>query len=227
MTVDEAAVSAETLASPEDAATFARIQKELISAARILDGTAPAVTVFGSARTRTESHLADSARLIGTRLAEAGIPVITGGGPGIMLAANQGAFEAGGVSIGLNIALPHEQVPNPYLTHQATFRYFLSRKYMLMRYSKGFVVFPGGFGTTDELFELLVLYNTNRTERRPTVLIGVEFWSGLLNWLMDEQGGAGYIDAEDIGAIHLTDCVDEAIAVLNGGRDPDGLRTIA
>ena len=227
MTVDEAAVSAETLASPEDAATFARIQKELISAARLLDGTAPAVTVFGSARTRTESHLADSARLIGTRLAEAGIPVITGGGPGIMLAANQGAFEAGGVSIGLNIALPHEQVPNPYLTHQATFRYFLSRKYMLMRYSKGFVVFPGGFGTTDELFELLVLYNTNRTERRPTVLIGVEFWSGLLNWLMDEQGGAGYIDAEDIGAIHLTDCVDEAIAVLNGGRDPDGLRTIA
>ena len=227
MTFDEAAISAETPDSPEDAATFARIQKELISAARILDGTAPAVTVFGSARTRTESHLADSARLIGTRLAEAGIPVITGGGPGIMLAANQGAFEAGGVSIGLNIALPHEQVPNPYLTHQATFRYFLSRKYMLMRYSKGFVVFPGGFGTTDELFELLVLYNTNRTERRPTVLIGVEFWSGLLNWLMDEQGGAGYIDAEDIGAIHLTDCVDEAIAVLNGGRDPDGLRTIA
>ena len=227
MTVDEAAVSAETLASPEDAATFARIQKELISAARILDGTAPAVTVFGSARTRTESHLADSARLIGTRLAEAGIPVITGGGPGIMLAANQGAFEAGGVSIGLNIALPHEQVPNPYLTHQATFRYFLSRKYMLMRYSKGFVVFPGGFGTTDELFELLVLYNTNRTERRPTVLIGVEFWSGLLNWLMDEQGGAGYIDAEDIGALHLTDCVEEAIAVLTGGKKPDGLKPCA
>jgi len=227
VTVDEAAVSAETLASPEDAATFARIQKELISAARILDGTAPAVTVFGSARTRTESHLADSARLIGTRLAEAGIPVITGGGPGIMLAANQGAFEAGGVSIGLNIALPHEQVPNPYLTHQATFRYFLSRKYMLMRYSKGFVVFPGGFGTTDELFELLVLYNTNRTERRPTVLIGVEFWSGLLNWLMDEQGGAGYIDAEDIGALHLTDCVEEAIAVLTGGKKPDGLKPCA
>ncbi|EED36204.1 conserved hypothetical protein TIGR00730 [Luminiphilus syltensis NOR5-1B] len=199
---------------PADAVTFQRIQQELLSAAQVLDGLAPAVTVFGSARSSPDSWEARAAGVLGGHLARAGIPVITGGGPGVMEAANRGAHEQGGVSVGLNIELPTEQQPNPYLTHVTSFRYFLTRKFMLTRYSMGFAVFPGGFGTADELFELLVLYNTERTERRPLVLMGTAFWRDVIDWVMDVQGGLGYIDPEDVGFLELTDDPDEAAELL-------------
>jgi hypothetical protein len=201
---------------PKDAQTYARIHAELNGNARILDSLAPAVTVFGSARSREDSWEYQSARELGHLLAQRGVPVITGGGNGVMEAANRGAYEAGGASAGLNIELPREQVPNAYLTHRAHFRYFLTRKYMLTRYSFGFVVYPGGFGTADELFELLVLYNTERTERRPIILMGRDFWDGLVEWIMDQQGGAGYIDPEDVGFIRVCDCAPSAVETLLG-----------
>jgi len=199
---------------PEDNDTFNRLHEELVAAAEVLDGINPAVTVFGSARLKEQEPEFEMAREIALGLARAGVPVITGGGPGIMEAANRGAKEGGGVSVGLKIALPREQHENPYLDRRAHFRYFMSRKFMLTRYSYGFVVFPGGFGTLDELFELLVLYNTDRAERRPIVLVGKAFWQDLLTWMMDFQGGREFIDPEDLGELTVVDSADEALAVL-------------
>ena len=201
---------------PQDADTFGRIQAELHAAARVLDGLAPAVSVFGSSRSPEGSWEYQTARQIGRLLARAGVPVVTGGGPGVMEAANRGAHEEGGDSAGLNIELPHEQKPNRYINRPASFRYFLTRKYFLTRYSFGFAIFPGGFGTMDELFELLVLYNTNRTERRPIVLVGTEYWSDLLRWIMDYQGGRDYIDPEDIGFLQVVDDADHVVKALVG-----------
>lgn len=204
---------------PADAATFSRIQQELHAGARVLDGIPPAVTVFGSARSAEDSWEYQTALSLGRILGKAGVPVITGGGPGVMEASNRGANEVGGISAGLNIKLPLEQVANPHLTHGASFRYFLTRKFMLTRYSFGFVVFPGGFGTADELFELLVLYNTDRTERRPIVLMGSDFWAELLTWVIDKQGAAGYIDAVDAGYVQVeNDARAAAIALLGRER---------
>lgn len=209
-------MSAEDIFVPQDAATFARIQAELHAAAEVLDDLAPAVTVFGSARSEPDSWECRTARALGSVLAGAGTPVITGGGPGVMAAVNRGAFEAGGESAGLNIQLPAEQVPNPYTNRSIHFRYFLTRKYFLLRYSFGFVVFPGGFGTVDELFELLVLYNTDRTERRPIVLMGSWFWNDLLEWMMDFQGAQGYVDPEDLGYVQVCDDLGDAVVALLG-----------
>ena len=199
-----------------DAETFTRIHDEMQAAAQLLDGIAPAVSVFGSARVAPDSEEYRASQAVGELLARAEVPVITGGGPGIMEAANRGAIEAGGESVGLNIVLPNEQTPNPYLTRAITFRYFLTRKYFLTRYSFGFVIFPGGFGTLDELFELLVLYNTDRAERRPIVLAGSEYWEDLMRWILDFQGGRGYIDPEDVGALNILDSADDIVAALIG-----------
>lgn len=201
---------------PEDADTFERIQAELHAAASVLDGLAPAVSVFGSSRSPQDSDEYRTAREVGRLLACAEVPIVTGGGPGVMEAANRGAHEAGGDSAGLNIELPREQAPNPYINRPATFRYFLTRKYFLTRYSFGFVIFPGGFGTMDELFELLVLYNTDRTERRPIVLVGREYWADLMRWIMDFQGGREYIDPEDMGNLQVVDSAEEAVVALIG-----------
>lgn len=201
---------------PDDFATFARIEAELMAAAKVLDGLSPAVSIFGSARSASDSWEYITAHKVGRLLAAANIPVITGGGPGVMGAANSGAAALGGDSVGLNIQLPMEQHANPHLTHQVEFRYFLTRKYFLTRYSFAFAIFPGGFGTMDELFELLVLYNTNRTERRPIVLVGSEYWADLLRWIMDFQGGAGYIDPEDLGALQVLDSPVDIVAALIG-----------
>jgi uncharacterized protein (TIGR00730 family) len=201
---------------PRDAATFARIQSELLAAAETLDDLAPAVTVFGSARSAPDSWEYRLAHQLGGVLAGAGIPVITGGGPGVMEAVNAGAFAAGGESAGLNIQLPSEQVPNPHTTRAVNFRYFLTRKYFLLRYSFAFVVFPGGFGTVDELFELLVLYNTDRTERRPILLMGSWFWGDLLQWVMDFQGAHGYINPADVGYVQVCDDLGSAVVALLG-----------
>ena len=204
---------------PEDIDTFDRVHEELIAAAKVLDGIAPAVTIFGSARLKDNEPEFEVAREIALGLARSGVPVITGGGPGIMEAANRGAREGGGLSVGLKIALPREQHENPYLDRRAHFRYFMSRKFMLTRYSYGFVVFPGGFGTLDELFELLVLYNTDRAERRPIVLVGKGFWQDLLRWMMDFQGGREFIDPEDLGELTVVDRADEALAVLLNSKE--------
>ncbi len=199
-----------------DTETFSRIHDEMQAAAQLLDGIAPAVSIFGSARVAPDSEEYRASQAVGDLLARADVPVITGGGPGIMEAANRGAKEMGGESVGLNIVLPNEQVPNPFLTRSFTFRYFLTRKYFLTRYSFGFVIFPGGFGTLDELFELLVLYNTDRTERRPIVLVGSEYWEDLMRWILDFQGGRGYIDPEDVGALNILDSTDDIVAALIG-----------
>ena len=205
-------------ACPEDIATFNRLHEELLAAAVVLDDLEPAVTIFGSARTKPHDPEYALARAIGHGLGLANVPVITGGGPGIMEAANRGAQEAGGLSVGLTISLPREQQANAYLDRCAAFRYFMSRKFMLTRYSYGFVVFPGGFGTLDELFELLVLYNTDRAERRPIILVGTTFWRDLLTWMMDFQGGREFIDSDDLGELTVTDNPEEALAVLLGSE---------
>jgi uncharacterized protein (TIGR00730 family) len=201
---------------PTDAATFARIQDELNAAAEALDDLDPAVTVFGSARSPADSWEYQLAQALGEVLGGAGVPVITGGGPGVMEAVNSGAFNVGGESAGLNIRLPSEQVPNGFTTRCVNFRYFLTRKYFLLRYSFAFVVFPGGFGTVDELFELLVLYNTDRTERRPIILMGSWFWKDLLQWMMDFQGANGYVDPEDVGYVHVCDDLGSVVTALLG-----------
>jgi len=207
---------------PEDAASFDRMHQDLHAAAKVLDGIAPSVSIFGSSRSEVESWEYTTAREVGRLLALSGVPVITGGGPGVMEAANRGAFELGGDSAGLNIELPHEQEPNPYLNRHVSFHYFLTRKFMLTRYSFGFAIFPGGFGTMDELFELLVLYNTNRTERRPIVLAGTEYWADLMQWIMDYQGGRAYIDPEDLGYLQVVDSPQDIVTGLIGHERAKG-----
>jgi uncharacterized protein (TIGR00730 family) len=169
----------------------------------------PAVTVFGSARTEITNRYYDLARQVGRALAEAGFAVATGGGPGIMEAANRGAFEAKGISIGLNIVLEHEQAPNPYQTLSLDFEYFHARKVMLAKYSVGFVVFPGGFGTLDELAEVLTLVQTQKLHAFPIYLVGTDYWSGLVQWFDKTLVHNGAIAADDLKLFKLLDDVAE------------------
>ncbi|MDG2460881.1 MAG: TIGR00730 family Rossman fold protein [Luminiphilus sp.] len=178
----------------DDADLLMRVQRDLQAGADLLAPLKPAVTVFGSARLGPDSPAYQCALRLGQDLARATVPVLTGGGPGIMEAANRGASGCGGVSVGLNIELPFEQHPNPHLTHQLQFQDFQTRKLMLTRYSRGFAVFPGGFGTTDELMELLVAFHNDPGARKPVVLIDSAFWSGLLDWFTDMLGSRELID---------------------------------
>jgi len=175
----------------------------------------PAVTVYGSARTGVDDKYYILAEQIGAELAKNGYGVITGGGPGIMEAANKGAAEAGGVSVGLNIDLPHEQSPNPYANFELDFKYFFVRKVMFMKYSMGFICMPGGFGSLDELFEALTLIQTQRIKPFPIVLVGSEFWAGLVDWLQDKLLGNGNISSEDMFLFKVMDDVDEIIKYFN------------
>ena len=159
-----------------------RIQGEFVYGINALAEVGAAVTVFGSARIAESNPHYEAARQLGRLLTEAGFAVITGGGPGVMEAANRGAFEAGGYSIGCNIELPFEQSANPYVNLTINFRYFFVRKTMFVKYSDGFVIFPGGFGTLDELFEALTLVQTRKIHRFPIVLYGTKYWKGLLDW---------------------------------------------
>ncbi|TNY35200.1 TIGR00730 family Rossman fold protein [Thermomonospora catenispora] len=191
-----------------------RIQAEFVEGFGLLAELGRAVSVFGSARTAPDS---DEYRLgveIGRRLAEAGYAVITGGGPGIMEAANKGAAEAGGVSVGLGIELPFEQRLNDYLDIGLEFRYFFVRKTMFVKYSQAFVVLPGGFGTMDELFEALTLVQTRKVTRFPIVLVGSAFWGGLLDWIKSVMLPAGKIHESDLELVHLTDDPAEAVQVI-------------
>ena len=164
-----------------------------------------------------------AATRIGRGLAEAGYATLTGGGPGIMEAANKGALEAGGVSVGLGIELPFEQSLNKYVSLGINFRYFFARKVMFLKYAQGFVVMPGGFGTLDELFESLTLVQTRKMTRFPIVLFGSAYWSGLVDWLKERMLADGYIGEADLGLIHVVDDVDHAVEIIvedarNGGH---------
>jgi uncharacterized protein (TIGR00730 family) len=174
----------------------------------------PAVTVFGSARLHDGHPAYDTARRAGHLLAEEGFVVITGGGPGLMEAANRGAKEAGGLSVGFNIELPHEQASNDYLDISVTFRHFYARKTMFVKAAEGFLVFPGGFGTLDELFESLTLIQTQKVRHFPVVLVGGEYWRGLLAWVEGEVVGEGTIARQDLDLFTVTDDAAQAVRTV-------------
>lgn len=171
----------------------------------------PAVTIYGSARTPREHKYYKLTEEIAAGLARSGYAVITGGGPGIMEAANKGATEAGGVSIGLNISLPHEQAPNPYSNFPLHFKYFFVRKVIFMKYSMGFICMPGGFGSLDELFESMTLIQTQRIKPFPIILVGSDFWTGLVDWMKDKLLGEGNINKEDLLMFKVVDDAEEAV----------------
>jgi len=199
-----------------------RIQSEFVEGFGALAELGPAVSVFGSARTRTDHPNYALGVRVGRALVEAGYAVITGGGPGAMEAANKGALEAGGTSVGLGIELPYESGLNPYVDLGVNFRYFFARKTMFVKYAQGFIVLPGGFGTLDELFEALTLVQTRKVTSFPIVLMGTEYWSGLLDWLGSTALPYGTINAVDLHQLRLTDDVDEAVqhVVRWGGDGP-------
>jgi uncharacterized protein (TIGR00730 family) len=174
----------------------------------------PAVSLFGSARLREDSEPYRLAREAGRRFAEAGWAVITGGGPGVMEAANRGAQEAGGLSVGFNIELPHEQGSNPYLDISYTFKHFYARKVCFVKPAEGFVIFPGGFGTLDELFEALTLIQTGKAQNFPVVLVDSDYWGGLLDWVRGELLADGMISPEDLDLLHVTDDLGHAVEVV-------------
>jgi uncharacterized protein (TIGR00730 family) len=174
----------------------------------------PGVTVFGSARVRADDPTYRTAQEVGRRFAEAGFAVVTGGGPGVMEAANRGAQEAGGLSIGFNIDLPHEQQHNPYVDVGLTFRHFYARKTMLVKAAEGFVMFPGGFGTLDELFEALTLIQTGKVLNFPVVLFGRDHWAGLLEWIRERLLETGMISPDDEELLYLTDDPAEAVKIV-------------
>ena len=191
-----------------------RIQSEFIDGFGTLAELGPAVSVFGSARTPRDHPLYATAERLGAQLVRAGLAVITGGGPGIMEAANKGAAEAGGVSVGLGIELPFESGLNPYVNLGINFRYFFARKTMFVKYAQGFVVLPGGFGTLDELFEALTLVQTQKVTQFPVVLLDREYWSGLLEWLRRVAVGRATISATDLETFTITDDADEAVNLM-------------
>lgn len=172
----------------------------------------PAVAVFGSARTKRDDPMYATAESVGRGLVEAGLAVITGGGPGAMEAANKGASEAGGVSVGLGIELPFEQDLNDWVDVGITFRYFFARKTMFVKYSQGYIVMPGGFGTLDELFEAITLAQTQKVTSFPVVLLGTAYWSGLIDWLRDTVLADGKIVPADLDRFYLTDDIDDALS---------------
>ncbi len=193
-----------------------RIMSEFVEAFETMVRLGPAVSVFGSARTPPTDRYYQLAYDLGARLAKKEFAVVTGGGPGIMEAANRGALESGGTSVGLNITLPIEQTPNRYQNVELDFRYFFIRKVMFVKYAKGFVIFPGGFGTMDEFFESLTLIQTLKAIPFPVVLIGTDFWGGLVDWMranLDERFHT--ISPEDFELFHLTDDVDEAVRIVH------------
>ena len=191
-----------------------RIQAEFVEGFDTLHGLPAAVSIFGSARTASTDPMYRAAERIARDLAERGFAVITGGGPGIMEACNKGASEAGGTSVGLGIELPHEQGLNPYVGLGINFRYFFARKTMFLKYSRGFIAMPGGFGTLDELFESLTLIQTGKVTHFPVVLFGSHFWGPLLDWLKRGIEADGFISPGDLDLITLTDDVDEAVAAM-------------
>ena len=193
----------------------ARIANEFLEGFTAVEGIGrPGVTVFGSARVREGHSAYDQARVVGKLLAEAGFAVVTGGGPGVMEAANRGARDGGGLSVGFNIELPHEQQSNPYIDIGLTFNHFYARKTMFVKAAEGFVIFPGGFGTLDELFESLTLIQTGKVLHFPVVLFDRRFWQPLLEWTSERLLEEGMISPEDVDLLTVTDDPAEAVATI-------------
>ena len=190
------------------------ITAELLNAAEHLKEVSAAVSIFGSARTKPDHPNYLKTVEISKLLVEAGFSIISGGGPGIMEAANKGCYEAGGTSVGLNIDLPHEQHDNPYQSHSIYFKYFVSRKTTFFMNSCAYVIMPGGFGTLDELSEALTLIQTGKANRVPVVFVGTEFWSGLLNWFNQTLVDEGYISPNDTLLYHVTDETTEVVEYI-------------
>src|SRR5690348_15561354 len=191
-----------------------RILAEFVEGFDAMAGLGPAITVFGSARVAPDSAPYRQARLIGRRLAEEGYAVITGGGPGVMEAANRGCQEGGGMSVGCNIELPHEQDINSYVDLGVEFRYFFARKTMFVKYADGFVILPGGFGTLDEMMEALTLIQTGKIRHFPVILVGSEFYAGFLDWIKAKMLAEGMISPEDLDLIQLTDDPREVVEIV-------------
>jgi uncharacterized protein (TIGR00730 family) len=194
-----------------DAWRVFRIMGEFVEGFDTLARLGPAVTIFGSARTLPDEPMYEAAQTVARLLSEAGFAVITGGGPGIMEAANKGATEAGGQSVGCNIELPFEQGSNAYVRVAINFRYFFVRKTMFVKYAEAFVIFPGGYGTMDELFESLTLIQTGKVRDFPVVLFGSAYWSGLVDWLRNTMLAEGKIHGADLNLVHITDSPEDAV----------------
>jgi uncharacterized protein (TIGR00730 family) len=191
-----------------------RIMGEFVEGFDALAEVGPAVSIFGSARVGRRNRYYSAARRLAAALSRQGFAIITGGGPGIMEAANRGAKEAGGISIGCNIELPFEQGLNEYVDLGMEFRYFFVRKVMFVKYAEGFVIFPGGFGTLDELFEALTLIQTGKVEHFPVVLYGKDYWDGMMEWIRDKPLFEAKISPEDLDLVTITDDVDEACEAI-------------
>jgi hypothetical protein len=219
-TLDEELLNSESqavVATQSEADRLARIHEELERGFKLLAGIGPAVSVFGSARVDECDPGYELARRTARMLGEAGFAIITGGGPGIMEAANRGAREAGATSVGLNIELPYEQEQNRYVDIGLTFHYFFTRKVMFVRYASAFVVFPGGFGTLDELFEALTLIQTGKIWHFPVVLAGGEYWRGLLDWIGERLVGEGKIVPADLELLQRSEDPAEVVAIVQAG----------
>ena len=200
-----------------------RIMSEFVDGFDNLATITRGVSIFGSARTREDDPMYLAAQETGRLLANAGFEVITGGGPGVMEAANRGAYEAGKVSVGCNIELPFEQSANPYQTRSLSFKYFFVRKTMFIKYSNAYIIFPGGFGTMDELFEALTLIQTKKIRNFPVVLFGSQYWQGLLQWVTSTMLHERYISEEDLQLMHLTDSPEEAVNfIIRICGEPEG-----
>ncbi len=194
-----------------------RIMSEFVTGFETLSTLGPCVSIFGSARTESNDPAYKMGEAVARELVKRGYGVITGGGPGIMEAGNKGAREAGGVSVGLNILIPHEQYHNPYIDHDKliNFDFFFVRKTMFVKYAQGFIVLPGGFGTLDELFESLTLIQTGKSTRFPVVLMGTQYWGGLVDWLRETMLSAGNISPDDLDLFHLTDDPVAAVRIVD------------
>lgn len=204
-----------------------KIMGEFVSGFEKMSRIGPCVSIFGSARTKPGEKYYQLAENIARKIVEAGYGVITGGGPGIMEAGNKGAHLAGGTSVGLNIELPFEQHDNPYIDSDKNldFDYFFVRKVMFVKYAQGFVVMPGGFGTLDEVFEAITLIQTNKIEKFPIIMVGSEFWEGVIDWIKATvMGKFGNVSATDLKLIHLVDTEEEVIEILDSFYDKHGSR---
>ena len=197
-----------------------RIMAEFVEGFEELSKVGRAISIFGSARTRPDSPYYQLAERLAERLTKAGFAIITGGGPGIMEAANKGAFEAGGHSVGLNIEIPEEQTANEYQNLSLSFRYFFARKMMFTKYAQAFVIFPGGFGTMDEFFESLTLIQTVKMAHFPVILIGSEFWNGLVDWIKQVMlAEHGNISPDDVDIFTITDDPEEVVQLLQESEE--------
>lgn len=191
-----------------------RIMAEFVEGFETLSKIGPAVTVFGSARAKRSSPIYRKAEKLARLLVKAGYSLISGGGPGIMEAVNKGAKEAGGESVGLNIELPQEQKPNPYVKTLLTFRYFFARKVMFIKYARAYVIFPGGYGTLDEFSEAITLVQTKRIERFPIILVEKKYWQGLIDWFKETLIPRGYIQPEDLNIFYVVDEPEQVVQII-------------